>query len=292
MKNRIKKIVCPIDFSDVANNAMEFAAQLSHQLNASLTLWNMRELPIVDEITTQSKLPNAIDKRQKELSNILQDWCEEIKTEYDIPCGYSIGSGVNTMEETLAHYIDGENFDLIVVGTNGVDDIYQFFFGTNSYRIMNSVECPVMVVPEGYKFKEISSVLFATNYSSGDAKLAQDLMNTFNINISFVHISKKAGLISNEVYRAFKNIFEEKFEGEHQTVKFKRLIEKDKLDGLIELMIEEEAELVILSTKHRNWLEEFFHKSFTKQVLGGIQIPALILHQEKNMENFSLSLEE
>lgn len=292
MKNRIKKILCPIDFSDAANNAIDYAAKLSKQLNASLTLWNMCEIPIRDEMASKANLPNALGRKEKELTEILQDWCEEIKAEYEIPCGYSIGTGISNLEQTLAHYIDGENFDLIVAGTNGADDMYQFFFGTNSYRIMKSVQCPVMVVPEGYEFKKINSVLFATNYSSGDAQLAQDLMNTFNTNISFVHVSKKEGLISNEVYHAFKNIFEEQLEGEMRSVKFRRIIDKDKLDGLVEIMIEEEAEVVILSTMHRNWLEEVFHKSFTKKVLDGIQIPALIFQHTKEENDYSISLKE
>jgi nucleotide-binding universal stress UspA family protein len=47
----------------------------------------------------------------------------------------------------------------------------------------------------------------------------------------------------------------------------------------VEKMIEKQADMVIMSTTHRSWFEEFFHKSFTKKVLEGIQIPALVFHQ-------------
>lgn len=281
MKNRIKRILCPIDFSDAANNAMEYAAQLAQELNASLTLWNMREIPIMDEIATRSILPIALKKKEQELTEILKDWCEEIKNEYGIPCGYSIGTGIDNLEKTLAHYIDGENFDLIIAGTNGVDDMYQFFFGTNSYRIMKNVQCPVMVIPGDYSFKKINAVVFATDYTSADANIARDLVNSFHPDVTFVHFDKNSSSSNDTAFQSFKRIFQEKLYDENSSFKYKLINSEDKLNGLVELLTAEETDLVILSTEYRNWIDDLFHNSFTKKVLGGIQIPAMVFHQAK-----------
>lgn len=281
MKNRIKRILCPIDFGTASANAMEYAAKLSKELDASLTLWNMCELPIMDQIATQTNLPNSIGKKQKELSEILQDWCEEIKEEHDIACGYFVSSSIESLEKTLAHYTDGENFDLMVIGTNGIDDMYQLFFGTNSYRIFKEVRCPVMVIPVGYIFKKMKSVVFATDYYLSDAKLANGLVQTFNASITFLHLSKKGHKNSEEEFQAMKELFEKEI-GDNYLVDFEHLITSNKLDGLVEKMIEKKADLVILSTKKRNSFEDLFHKSFTKKVLDGIQIPALVFHQNEN----------
>lgn len=290
MKSKIKKILCPIDFTAASTNAMDYAAKLSKDLNASLTLWNMCEIPIIDEIASQNYLLNAMDRKQGELSKILQDWCEEIKGEHDIPCGYYISSSIENLEKTLAHYTDGENFDLIVAGTNGADTIYQFFFGTNSYRIIKEVKCPVMIIPEGYLYKEMKSVVFATDYSLSDAKLAKRLIRTFNTNITFLHLSKTDSHISKAVFGSFKNIFEDEAENSYR-VHFERMIYENKLDSLVEKMIEKSADMVIMSTEYRGWFEDLFHKSFTKKIVEGIQIPALVFHQ-KNEQDFSISLED
>lgn len=292
MKNKIKKILCPIDFTAASDNAMEYAAKLSKELNASLTLWNMCEIPIMDEIASQDKLPNSIQRKQKELSEILQDWCKEIKEEYAIPCGYFVGTGIENLEKTLAHYTDGENFDLMIAGTNGIDNMYQFFFGTNSYRIIKEVECPVMIIPEGYIFKKVDNIVFATDYSISDAKLAKGLIRTFDSNITFLHLSKEDSEISKEVFRVFKDMFEDEADLNYR-FQFERLVYFDILDGLVEKMIEKKADMVIMSTQHRNWFEDLFHKSFTKKVIDGIQIPALVFHQGKEeKDDFSISLEE
>ena len=246
MQSKIKKILCPIDFTDASTNAMDYAAKLSKELDASLTLWNMFEIPIMDEISATNHLPNTIDRKQNELSEILQDWCEEIKEEYAVSCGYFVGTSIDNLEKTLAHYTDGGNFDLIVTGTNGVDNMYQLFFGTNSYRIMREVKCPVIIIP--------------------DAK------------ITFLHLSANENETSQEVFHSFRSLFEEELDA-NNLFSFDRVVYNNKLDGLVEKMIEKEADMVIMSTKNRGWFEELFHESFTKKVLEGIQIPALVFHQ-------------
>lgn len=252
----------------------------------------MYELPIIHEMPSKSNFPNAIGRKQKELSEILQDWCEEIKEEYAIPCGYFVGTSIESLEKTLAHYTDGKNFDLMIAGTNGIDNMHQFFFGTNSYRIIKEVECPVMIIPEGYSFKKVDNIVFATDYSLSDAKLAKGLIRTFDSKITFLHLSKKESETSKEVFRAFKDLFEDEADLNYR-FHFERLVYSDKLDGLVEKMIEKEADMVIMSTHHRNWFEDLFHKSFTRKVLDGIQIPALVFHQAKEEKgDFSISLEE
>ncbi|MFT6167723.1 MAG: nucleotide-binding universal stress UspA family protein [Vicingaceae bacterium] len=283
MQSKIKKILCPIDFTDASTNAMEYAAKLSKELDASLTLWNMCEIPIMDEISSTNHQPNAIDRKQNELSEILQDWCEEIKEEYAVSCGYFVGTSIDNLEKTLAHYTDGGNFDLIATGTNGIDNMYQLFFGTNSYRIMREVKCPVIIIPEGYSFKKMKSVVFATDYSLDDAKFAKSVINLFEAKITFLHLSKNDNEIGQEVLNSFETLFEDEIDS-HKKVSFERVVCEYKLDGLVQKMIEKEADMVIMSTKHRSWFEELFHKSFTKKVLEGIQIPALVFHHNNSGE--------
>jgi nucleotide-binding universal stress UspA family protein len=293
MKDKIKRILCPIDFSDAANNAIEYAARLTKQLDASLMLWNMQEMPIIDEMAFREAVSNGVEEKRRQLVEILEDWCQEIKETYHIPCGYYVNSSTASLEQTLAYYTNEENFDLIVVGTNGADDIYQFFFGSNSYRIAKEVNMSILVVPEKSSLDHLSSVVFATNYSKEDALLACDFMKLFQTDLKFLHLSKYDTGISEDVFHAFKEECQERLAQDH-AIRFERLVCQDKLEGLNEVLQRERIDLMILSTVHRNWLENLFHKSFTKEVLAGLQIPTLILHPtgEEEHKAFSLSLKE
>lgn len=251
MNNKIKKILCPIDFSTASINAMEYAAKLSKEMDTSLTLWNICEIPIIDQIDSNLHLPNEIEKKQNELSQILQDWCEEIKEEYDIPCGYFSVSSVNDLNKKIERYTDGENFDLIIAGTNGINNIYQFFFDTNSHNILTEVKCPIIIIPEGYPSKKIESVVFVTDFFMNDLELIKGLIQTFNANITFIYSDKKENQLSNEAFETFQNLIKSKL-GKSTSVHFERLVYQNKANGPVKKIIEKKADIIIIADKDKS----------------------------------------
>jgi hypothetical protein len=50
------------------------------------------------------------------------------------------------------------------MGTNGANDYYQFFFGTNSYQVIRASSVPVLLVPQGCGYQDISTMVFAFDY--------------------------------------------------------------------------------------------------------------------------------
>jgi len=117
-------------------------------MDASMTIWNIQEIPIIEGMSFNKLLKDKSPKEERELNAIMNEWSEEIKEEYQIECIPSYTPNINSLDETLSHYIDGQNFDLIVVGTNGVGDNHRFFFEHSSYNILNRTKCPILFVPD------------------------------------------------------------------------------------------------------------------------------------------------
>jgi nucleotide-binding universal stress UspA family protein len=277
MKKSVKNILCPTDFSDAANNAMEYAATLAKQFNASLTLWIMFELPMLDGTATKSELPHRIRRKQDELQEVLNDWCNEIKKEFNIPCNYTLEHNISSLEKTLTHYTDKENYDLIVAGTNGADDLYQYYFGTNSYRIIEQMKYPVLIVPENCTYQDISSIIFTTDYSHNDMKTLKVLLNTFKAKVTILHISQHDTKVSKEVFHSFQNRLDEQFNFDNR-IRFHREIGSNTLEGINTFLQKNATDLIVLSAKHQNLLEKLLHKSFTRELLDSIGIPVLVFN--------------
>jgi len=283
MKQNIQKVLCPTDFSDAANNAVECAARLAKQWNASLTLWNMHELPFLDEAASRSGLPSRIASKQEALLQTMQDWCEEIRSEFGISCGYFLAPAMNSLKDTMKHYTNGENFDLIVAGTNGADNLYQYYFGTNSYHIIQQAKCPVLIVPEGATCKTVASIVFATDYDRQDADTIEKLLNTFDARITMLHISRQDRPTSKEVYRTFVATTDDRFE-QNQRLQFRQAINKSTVDGLQIYIGENDPDWIVLSNKHRNLLEKMLHRSFTRELIDTIGKPVLVFHTGLNKD--------
>ena len=41
------------------------------------------------------------------------------------------------------------DYDLIVMGTNGADNLYQHVFGVNTHHVLGLTRCPVLMIPAG-----------------------------------------------------------------------------------------------------------------------------------------------
>lgn len=278
MKSRIKKILCPIDFSESSIKAMEYAAMLSKELECSLTLWNIYEMTILDERSFAKSLTTNSTNRQDELSVILQDWCEEIKEDYAIPCGYVVSPNSYSVKEVLALYTDGENFDLIIAGTNENDTIYEFFFSTNSYRIIQEINCPIMFIPNNKEFNELKSVVFASDNKSLDSTWPLKIAEA--INASFFSPFRGITNSKSEEYVSFETV--DSPTKNNLKVFGQKIVKPIKANYNQQQIIEKNADLVIVSAKNTFWFEELFLKLLRKYATDGIKLPILVFNRTRN----------
>lgn len=274
MNKLVNNILCPTDFSDAAINATEFAARLARQLNSKLTLWNMFELEVLEAAQSTSHIPHSIDQKQAELATVLDEWCEEISAEFNVQCGYALQPQINSLEKTLAHYLEGSRYDLVVAGTNGADSLYQYYFGSNSYRLIRNVRHPVLVVPEGTGTLPVKSILFTSDNHPSDIQALEKLLELFDAPIDVVHISQKALGVNGHATRAFRNLAEDHFENDAR-LRYQTVQSKDVLSGVLDQINEWQPDLLVLSTQHRRFLSQLMHKSFTRQLLATSPVPVL-----------------
>lgn len=272
----IKKILCATDFSDASNNAVECAARFAKRLGASLTLWNMHELPLLESIAEKFGLPNSVQTKQEELTQVLQEWCDEISKEFNIVCGYSLERNSGSLERTLEHYINGEHYDLIVTGTNGTDSLYKYYFGTDSFRIIQRVKCPVLVIPGSCDCSGIAQILYGTDYDETDISWATQLSDMFDGELSIAHVSKEDSEKSKTKHQEFKDKLEKANLKNH--IEIERRISTDVASGFREIVFDLKPDLLVLSRKERNFIEEALHKSFTEEVLNDLAIPLFVIH--------------
>jgi nucleotide-binding universal stress UspA family protein len=151
----MRKILCPIDFTEPSKHGMEYASHLAKALGASLSLVYVR--PTI--------WPEAIQMahEEKESNESILSWLslysKEIHSEFNIICDYHLIETTNTFEQSVAE--TAPQYDLIVMGTNGADNSYQYMFGSHSFQVMHDSKCPVVLVPEGYDYKPIGEIIYA-----------------------------------------------------------------------------------------------------------------------------------
>ncbi|MFH0748559.1 MAG: universal stress protein [Candidatus Bathyarchaeota archaeon] len=148
-----KKILVPIDGSDHARKALEYALDLAEKYQADLEMLNVvPTVPIAPLAYLQDPMvvragwavPYLGDLRssnEKMLSETLTN-AKKTKPGLNISSKQVEGRPSNKIVEAAKE----GNFDLIVMGSRGLGGIEEFFLGSVSDRVADSAECPVMIV--------------------------------------------------------------------------------------------------------------------------------------------------
>tara|TARA_R110000868_G_scaffold126481_5_gene333578 strand:+ start:922 stop:1794 length:873 start_codon:yes stop_codon:yes gene_type:complete len=78
---------------------------------------------------------------------------------------YKTVSAFNILTDEVREMTAKENIDLIVMGTQGATGAKKIFLGTDTVHVIRKSKIPVLAIPNSYKFKEIESILFPSDFS-------------------------------------------------------------------------------------------------------------------------------
>ncbi len=273
-------IIVPTDFSLTALNAVIYAANLAKHLNSRIKLLHV-VTPYVSKTTflkidPDELLDTAVTKLAAEAKRISED--------FDVHCTSVVAAG-DVAEEILR--VASESVDsMIVMGSN---KRRYFLFGNITSDVVEKSVVPVLVLPRDMEFTPYSNIVFATDYEPSDLKDLGSLVSIarkFDAKIGVVHVVNRfeeeeedydlglAGVFNAEVKRqiAYANIRCEEYQF------------TDIPDGIQSYAEEEHADLLVVSTRQKKFIQRLFGKSVTKELLFEFDQPLLIYHATEKEE--------
>jgi len=145
----IKHILCPINLEKDVIIALERSVRLAHQLNAKITLLNVHR-EFMDKSEMEMLRVSATEMMEKfrrialKAKADMKDLVHNLHAD-DLEIKYLLHEG---KPETVISEVAGElKVDLIVMYTEGKDNIKDYVVGTIAQNVINSAPCPVMVIP-------------------------------------------------------------------------------------------------------------------------------------------------
>jgi len=273
------KILCPTDFSSAANNSIEYAAKLAQKTNATLTLLNVQKLYLHEGVSLFSGGELESVQEARTASKSLEEICIDINKSFNVSCNHEIIPSMSSYESVISR--EAEKYNLTVIGTNGADNTFEFYFGSNSFRVAKNTNSPVLIVPDGCSFKEISNVVFASDYNKGDELVLNQLKEFtkfFSTQINIIHISKADSDLGKQVYRSFCNLIEESFNLENN-IHFKRIFSDDPAEAIERFTNETNSDLLAIYFHPHNILYRMFHENLIKKITSRAEFPMLIFHE-------------
>jgi len=271
----MKRIVCPFDFSDAAENAAEYAAQLAKRGNMHLRLLHIDHIATWHGVVPLDGgvLP-YVDDEAADTEERLKSYAAGIEERFGVSCDSSVKVYAEPLALSLGKEVAADDVELVVMGTRGADDAIDKLVGTNTYQAIRKMNKPFLLVPGACAFKPILKVLYATDYSPADGSNIRHLLElTKPYRVTILHITKKGTLISDEVFQCFRDVLEDEF-GEKRPLVFKRTVGEDIPALLREAMAGED--LLVLLAKQYNVFQKVFHRSTIRRLSFLADFPILI----------------
>ena len=271
----MKRILVPTDFSDTANNALQFAADLAKKNNAEIVLLHVYHVPVIDVYTSAT----YIEEMQKEQEKESLQKLDAIVTE--LTKGGIIADSISKpgfLADEIELIEEKEEVDFIVMGTTGASGALASLIGSNAARAIEKSTVPIMVVPHEARNKQYKKIGYAYDFVDVDVtslgSLA-DFAQPYSADVLVMHVK-------DEAHFRFKD--EEKILADagkkygNVNFSFAEIKDTDIADALNECIEEEDLDLLVMTHHHRTFFEKLFHKSLTKKMAYHTNIPLLVYH--------------
>ena len=152
--NKIERINCPFDFTRTGRVGLNYAGMLAAALGARLTIFYVEpsmwtvELQLYED---QNEIPKG--------SDACLSWRQSDGSKFGIESNYAIDPETDSIEVAVGSM--STDYDLIVMGTNGADNLYQHVFGVNTHHVLGLTRCPVLMIPRGYELNIPKQMVYA-----------------------------------------------------------------------------------------------------------------------------------
>jgi nucleotide-binding universal stress UspA family protein len=276
--NKTFTIICPTDFSECSLNAIEYAARLGEMYQADLFIFHVpdkddyQKLAIVD-----GNDGDVFSFIQKKLSSLVQTVRDESLTKGLKSCSSEIREGKTVTN--ILEYAAEKGADLIVIGTEGVNDFKKNYIGTRASKVVERAEVDILVVPRKVYFKPPRKLVYATDYLEEDKIAIQkivDIAKNYDSEIDVVHVSTKMKSIDKSLHQTMVQELKPFVKYEKVNYVLKSYRDEPGL-GLENYLIISKGDILVTLSKKKTWFDQIFSNNLSRKMSYFINKPLYVL---------------
>lgn len=272
----MKKIIVPVDFSVHSEYALEAAASIARQQNSELILLHM--LDISDQLISKTESTERrevlyfIELAKKRFSDFIdKDYLKGLELTPLIK-HYKVFKEVNSTAKEL-------EADLIVMGSRGAEGVKGYFVGSNTAKVVQTADIPVLVVKKREKNFSPKEILFACDFQTENLQAYETVKkfaSLFQAKIKLVYVNTPnlnfgSAREIRETMRQFLNTAEIPIRSENIIIYSDYLVET----GVLHAAEDYGADMIAIPTHGRKGLDKLLAGSISEDVTNRSDFPVL-----------------
>jgi len=272
----MKTIIVATDFSPVAVNAANYAADMALAIHANLLLLHIYQIPVVYlEVPVANNEDEFIRDAEESILKLKDDLNRKTGNQLQIDTEVRTGIFFPDLKEVCERV---QPF-AVVTGSQGTTATDHFLLGTHAVFAMRNLMWPLITVPPGATFSAIRKIGFACDFSDVTDTAPVDeikaIINQFHAELHIINTRKGEAFIPR--VNAEAGMIQEML----GTLKphYHFIINENIDQGIIDFTENNNIDLLIVSPKHHSLLDKIIHRSHTKKLVLHSHIPVAALHQ-------------
>lgn len=269
-----QQVIVPVDFSSVSVNAVHYAARMLAAHGGKLRLMHAVNTAIPDPYVPAYYTMDAAKEQSASSSAELETLARSIRADYGIQVEAEVIIG--DLSGSLSDQIQKHRAELVVMGTHGAENWLDRMAGTNTEAMVNHLDCPLLVIPDGVVWKPWKNIACATDYSGAEESIAESLMAytmTEQPQMLFIHVSRPGEKVS-----AFNKELLQQYINRNLNLELLECGGDSITATVLETANTRKSDLLVVQAMHRDWPDRFLHRSVVKQLAAHPTLPLLIIH--------------
>lgn len=273
----INAILIPTDFSEIAMNALSYAVSFAKKCNAQVHIFHAKQIPVADPAFPAEAYQLYVD----ELAKTEKEGFANLEEKVLKPSGitYSFHSTTGFVADEIHHYAEENQIDLIVMGTKGASGLAEMLIGTNTASLIGKSQIPVLVIPPTSTYKELSSILYATDFNEPEFPAFSRLMfiaELYDAKITVMHNKTEY----DHYFNVEGNFFNRNMANfSYKNIEMVSREKKDVTDSIHQWLEEHPTDMVVMAKHNRSFFDRLFHRSLSKKMAYHTKIPLLVLNK-------------
>lgn len=272
----MKRILVPIDFSEVSIKALNTAYTLAKKVKAEILVIHIVEHPTVDSFNTMGvvdysdtdnfflmKLIERVKEKMDEL--VSQPRYADIVLRYKIEIGHPFLK--------ISEIVASEKTSMIIQGSTGATGLVGLILGSNADKVIKHATCPVITVKEEADLSEIKSIVYPTDMREEQSTIIEgikELRSFYHAHLHLVKAYDSNWLTQKEVEDGLETFAKQHNLKDYSVTAVKQ---NDEVDATLEFAKELKADLLVVGTHRGRGIESLMHGFISKRLVNRSPIP-------------------
>ncbi len=284
------RILVPVDFSDYAFNALDYAIKLGGEIPSEITLAHcfpeVFDEKDIDVPEGTVDIRTIIQQKREREKKAIEDIIEKTKAGFTERQRKNISMKIlfeaGYAEDILLELSCEISPDVIIMGTKSKGETIKELLGSVTSDVVRKAQVPVLTIPakSSVDLNRINNILFITDFSGTDYKSLHKLMLLITPFKTLIHCVKINTSTPDKLDKEKMNEFSRYCAATYRNHKIKTgiLYSENFIDTLDQFIVDNSIDIIAMTRKKRNIISSIFHPGITRKILFHTNIPLLVFH--------------